>query len=138
MPLHERIAFYSVANCAVVTATRDGMNLVPYEYVVCRQGPEGDEQSARSSMLVVSGERLCSTWSTRLVLQGRSLQWLAGGNLVHSLGSFISAGCAGGCITWHQLLPMQAGANVTLCMCVQSSWAARHRSAAPSASTPGA
>lgn len=26
---------------AVVTATRDGMNLVPYEYVVCRQGPGG-------------------------------------------------------------------------------------------------
>jgi trehalose 6-phosphate synthase/phosphatase len=55
VPLHERIAFYSIANCAVVTATRDGMNLVPYEYVVCRQGPDGDEQSARSSMLVVSG-----------------------------------------------------------------------------------
>ncbi len=57
MPLHERIAFYSVADCALVTATRDGMNLVPYEYVVCRQGPDGDEQSARSSMLVVSGAR---------------------------------------------------------------------------------
>lgn len=23
----------------MVTATRDGMNLVPYEYVMCRQGP---------------------------------------------------------------------------------------------------
>ncbi|GFH10594.1 glyco_transf_20 domain-containing protein, partial [Haematococcus lacustris] len=33
VPLHERMAFYSVADCAVVTATRDGMNLVPYEYV---------------------------------------------------------------------------------------------------------
>ena len=40
MPLYERIALYSVADCAVVTATRDGMNLVPYEYVVCRQGAE--------------------------------------------------------------------------------------------------
>lgn len=38
VPLHERIAFFSVADCAVVTATRDGMNLVPYEYVVCRCG----------------------------------------------------------------------------------------------------
>lgn len=27
----------SVADCVVVTATRDGMNLVPYEYIVCRQ-----------------------------------------------------------------------------------------------------
>ena len=38
MPLHERMAFYSEADVAVVTATRDGMNLVPYEYIVCRQG----------------------------------------------------------------------------------------------------
>lgn len=38
VPLHEKIAMYSIADCAVVTATRDGMNLVPYEYIVCRQG----------------------------------------------------------------------------------------------------
>jgi trehalose-6-phosphate synthase len=37
VPLHERMAFYSIADVAVVTATRDGMNLVPYEYIVCRQ-----------------------------------------------------------------------------------------------------
>lgn len=56
VPLHERIAFYTVADVAVVTATRDGMNLVPYEYVVCRQGPEVDDvTSRRESMLVVSG-----------------------------------------------------------------------------------
>lgn len=57
VPLHERIAFYTIADVAVVTATRDGMNLVPYEYVVCRQGPDGDEelQLPRESMLVVSG-----------------------------------------------------------------------------------
>lgn len=36
--LYEKIALYSVADVAVVTATRDGMNLVPYEYIVCRQG----------------------------------------------------------------------------------------------------
>lgn len=38
MPLYERIALYSVADVAVVTATRDGMNLVPYNYITCRQG----------------------------------------------------------------------------------------------------
>lgn len=37
--LQERIALLSVADCAVVTATRDGMNLLPYEYITCRQGP---------------------------------------------------------------------------------------------------
>ena len=38
VPLYERIALYSVADVAVVAATRDGMNLVPYEYIVSRQG----------------------------------------------------------------------------------------------------
>ena len=50
VPLHERVALYSVADVALVTATRDGMNLVPYEYVTCRQGPpglEGEEEAAR-------------------------------------------------------------------------------------------
>ena len=37
-PLYERVALYCAADVVVVTATRDGMNLVPYEYVVCRQG----------------------------------------------------------------------------------------------------
>ena len=41
VPLHERVALYSIAQCVLVTATRDGMNLVPYEYVACRQGLEG-------------------------------------------------------------------------------------------------
>lgn len=60
VPLHERIAFYSIAECAVVTPTRDGMNLVPYEYVVCRQGPDRDTLSKRDSMLVVSEFVGCS------------------------------------------------------------------------------
>lgn len=42
MPLYERVALYSIADVAVVTATRDGMNLMPYEYIVCRQGPTPD------------------------------------------------------------------------------------------------
>ena len=52
VPLHERMAFYSVSDVAVVTATRDGMNLVPYEYIVCRQvcvkgcGWKGDRVAA--------------------------------------------------------------------------------------------
>lgn len=38
VPLYERVAFYILAECLVVTAVRDGMNLTPYEYTVCRQG----------------------------------------------------------------------------------------------------
>ena len=54
MPLYERIALYSVADVAVVTATRDGMNLVPYEYIVCRQGMK----ARRRPLLLCS--RACS------------------------------------------------------------------------------
>ena len=50
MPLYERIALYSVADVALVTATRDGMNLVPYEYIVCRQGMKARRAARRPAM----------------------------------------------------------------------------------------
>lgn len=53
VPLHDRLAYCALAHCVVLTPTRDGMNLLPYEYIVCRQGIPGLEQ--RTSMLVVSG-----------------------------------------------------------------------------------
>lgn len=64
VPLSERIAYYTVAECCVVTAVRDGMNLIPYEYIVCRQGctyPDATLNSApRKSMLIVSEFIGCS------------------------------------------------------------------------------
>lgn len=68
VPLHERIALYSIADCAVVTAVRDGMNLMPYEYVACREGAEveagagapEEPHAPRSSALVVSEFVGCS------------------------------------------------------------------------------
>jgi len=48
VPLYERIALYSIADVAVVTATRDGMNLMPYEYIVCRQGAAVDASAVAS------------------------------------------------------------------------------------------
>ncbi|GKU92397.1 hypothetical protein SLEP1_g6130 [Rubroshorea leprosula] len=63
--LGERIAYYTIAECVVVTAVRDGMNLTPYEYIVCRQGVSELESSSESvipkkSMLVVSEFIGCS------------------------------------------------------------------------------
>lgn len=49
VPLYERIALYSIADVAVVTATRDGMNLMPYEYIVCRQGPVAAAEAAAAA-----------------------------------------------------------------------------------------
>lgn len=69
VPLYERIAFYTIAECCVVTAVRDGMNLIPYEYIACRQGsPELDAQlnpgpgptPLKKSMLIVSEFIGCS------------------------------------------------------------------------------
>ncbi|XP_078429241.1 trehalose-phosphatase/synthase 7 [Wolffia australiana] len=59
----DKAAYYTVAECVVVTAVRDGMNLTPYEYVVARQG--GGEAAAvteaeKKSMLVVSEFIGCS------------------------------------------------------------------------------
>lgn len=65
LSLSERAAYYTIAECVVVTAVRDGMNLIPYEYIVCRQGvsesESGSEPSGpKKSMLVVSEFIGCS------------------------------------------------------------------------------
>lgn len=64
---YERIAYYVIAECCLVTAVRDGMNLIPYEYVVCRQGTDKldktlglDPSAPKKSMLVVSEFIGCS------------------------------------------------------------------------------
>ena len=36
--LPAKLAYYAVADCCLLTATRDGMNLMPYEYIVAREG----------------------------------------------------------------------------------------------------
>lgn len=61
----EKIAYYTIAECVVVTAVRDGMNLTPYEYVVSREGmtctDSGPDTSVRKkSMLVLSEFIGCS------------------------------------------------------------------------------
>ncbi|XAR50158.1 Alpha,alpha-trehalose-phosphate synthase (UDP-forming) [Bertholletia excelsa] len=67
LPIHEKIAYYALADCCVVNAVRDGLNLIPYTYVVCRQGsPVLDDamgvapDSSRTSALVISEFLGCS------------------------------------------------------------------------------
>lgn len=67
VPLYERVAYYTIAECCIVSAVRDGMNLIPYEYIVCRQGiAELDARfgitsdTHKESMLVVSEFIGCS------------------------------------------------------------------------------
>ncbi|KAA8522029.1 hypothetical protein F0562_012657 [Nyssa sinensis] len=67
LQFYERIAYYVIAECCLVTAVRDGMNLIPYEYIICRQGNEKLDNALRlnpsvpkKSMLVVSEFIGCS------------------------------------------------------------------------------
>lgn len=67
LQFYERIAYYVIAECCLVTAVRDGMNLIPYEYIICRQGNEKLNETLRlspttpkKSMLVVSEFIGCS------------------------------------------------------------------------------
>ncbi|XP_004507802.1 probable alpha,alpha-trehalose-phosphate synthase [UDP-forming] 11 [Cicer arietinum] len=63
----EKVAYYAISECCIVNAVRDGMNLMPYEYTVCRQGSveldkalglEKDE--AKKSVIIVSEFIGCS------------------------------------------------------------------------------
>lgn len=58
--LHERIAFYSISDCLLLTATRDGMNLAPYEYVACRQGVRTIPNEEKTSTIILSEFVGCS------------------------------------------------------------------------------
>ncbi|MED6157271.1 putative alpha,alpha-trehalose-phosphate synthase [UDP-forming] 11 [Stylosanthes scabra] len=58
----DKAAYYAISECCVVNAVRDGMNLVPYTYTVCRQGPLEDSESERpkQSVIIVSEFIGCS------------------------------------------------------------------------------
>ncbi|KAG8663318.1 hypothetical protein MANES_01G198900v8 [Manihot esculenta] len=67
VPRYEKTAYYALAECCIVSAVRDGMNLVPYKYIVCRQGTLYMDKamgtasdSPRKSMIVVSEFIGCS------------------------------------------------------------------------------
>lgn len=67
LPFYEKAAYYALAECCIVNAVRDGMNLIPYKYIVCRQRtPKMDEAlgiasgSPHSSTLVISEFIGCS------------------------------------------------------------------------------
>ncbi|XP_047338078.1 alpha,alpha-trehalose-phosphate synthase [UDP-forming] 5-like [Impatiens glandulifera] len=67
LQFYERLAYYVIAECCLVTAVRDGMNLIPYEYIICRQGNANINEKLgisglvpKTSMLVISEFIGCS------------------------------------------------------------------------------
>ncbi|KAD4179858.1 hypothetical protein R6Q59_023264 [Mikania micrantha] len=62
---HDKVAYYAIAECVVVNAVRDGMNLVPYKYTVSRQSnPDLDKvlqtDKPKKSVIIVSEFIGCS------------------------------------------------------------------------------
>lgn len=67
LQFYERMAYYVIAECCLVTAVRDGMNLIPYEYIIARQRNDALDgilgsglSKPKKSMLVVSEFIGCS------------------------------------------------------------------------------
>ncbi|XP_028775429.1 probable alpha,alpha-trehalose-phosphate synthase [UDP-forming] 11 [Neltuma alba] len=66
----EKAAYCAISECCIVNAVRDGMNLVPYMYTVCRQGSpvldraldedDNDSETPKQSVIVVSEFIGCS------------------------------------------------------------------------------
>ncbi|XP_077238245.1 putative alpha,alpha-trehalose-phosphate synthase [UDP-forming] 9 [Tasmannia lanceolata] len=64
----DKVAYYTISECCVVNAVRDGMNLISYKYTVCRQGTPALDMalgidtnaSPRKSIIVVSEFIGCS------------------------------------------------------------------------------
>ncbi|EPS67412.1 trehalose-6-phosphate synthase, partial [Genlisea aurea] len=57
----DKVAYYAIAECAVVIPIRDGMNLVPYHYTVSREiAPPESTQKPRRSVIIVSEFIGCS------------------------------------------------------------------------------
>lgn len=63
----EKVAYYSISDCCLLNAVRDGMNLVPYKYTVSRQGSPVvdaalgiDSSMPKKSVIIVSEFVGCS------------------------------------------------------------------------------
>ncbi|XAR66688.1 Alpha,alpha-trehalose-phosphate synthase (UDP-forming) [Bertholletia excelsa] len=76
----DKVAYFSISECCVVNAVRDGMNLMPYEYTVCRQRKEAI--SSKSVIIVsefigcspsLSGAIRVNPWNIDLVSEAMNL-----------------------------------------------------------------
>ncbi|KAL8493205.1 hypothetical protein ACS0TY_024430 [Phlomoides rotata] len=63
----DKVAYHVISECVVVNAVRDGMNLVPYKYTICREGNPDldkalgvDSATPKRSVIIVSEFIGCS------------------------------------------------------------------------------
>lgn len=66
IPFDELIALYAVSDACFVSSTRDGMNLVSYEYIACQQKRHGamilSEFTGAAQSL--NGSMVVNPWNT--------------------------------------------------------------------------
>ena len=66
IPFDELIALYAVSDACFVSSTRDGMNLVSYEYIACQQKKHGamilSEFTGAAQSL--NGSMVVNPWNT--------------------------------------------------------------------------
>jgi len=55
IPLYEKLAYYVAVEYCIVNSLREGMNLIPYKYVVARE-----EAKKKTSTLIISEFVGCS------------------------------------------------------------------------------
>ncbi|KAK6790728.1 hypothetical protein RDI58_009809 [Solanum bulbocastanum] len=70
VPRYEKTAYYAVAKCCLVNAVRDGMNLVPYKHIVCRQGSPGMDDAMEDNEGKPLKEVIVSQKCAEAVLHG--------------------------------------------------------------------
>ena len=72
IPFDELCALYAVADACLVTSTRDGMNLVSYEYIACQQKRHGamilSEFAGAAHSL--NGSIIVNPWNTEELAEG--------------------------------------------------------------------
>lgn len=73
IPFEELIALYSVSDVCLISSTRDGMNLVAYEYIACQQERHGVlvlSEFAGAAQSLGNGSIVCNPWNTEELAEG--------------------------------------------------------------------
>jgi len=69
----ELLALYAVSDVCLISSTRDGMNLVAYEYIACQEERNGVlvlSEFAGVAQSLANGSIICNPWNTEELAEG--------------------------------------------------------------------
>jgi len=73
VPFDELLALYAVSDVCLISSTRDGMNLVAYEYIACQEERNGVlvlSEFAGVAQSLANGSIICNPWNTEELAEG--------------------------------------------------------------------